>query len=254
MATVAIGDIHGNRRALDDLLTKVQADLHSEDTVVFLGDYIDRGPDAKGCVDRILEFRATVSAIVVALLGNHEDWLLMTLGDPTRHSWLLGMEAFDTISSYSHQVAAEQRASLEAAGPRLLTERVKLPYDLFFDIVPKSHLDFFQTLKTHWRTPDAVCVHGGLDPTIPGLEQQTREALLGGTDDFVEKYSGPDLIVYGHWGDTPLNADGWPVPRIQAHTIGIDTIAHGVLTAIRLPDRSVCRAPATRAGLSSREH
>ena len=55
MATVVIGDIHGNRRALDDLLSKVQAELQAEDTVVFLGDYIDRGPDARGCVDRILE-------------------------------------------------------------------------------------------------------------------------------------------------------------------------------------------------------
>lgn len=238
MATVVIGDIHGNLRALNDLLTKVQANLRPEDTVVFLGDYIDRGPDSKGCVDRILEFRATESATVVALIGNHEDWMLRALRDPTRHSWLLGMEAFDTISSYSREVAAELRASMEAAGPRLITEREALPYNLFFDIVPKSHMEFFQTLKTYWRTPDAVCVHGGLDPTKTGLEQQKREALIWGTADFVHKYSGPDLIVYGHWGDAPLNADGWPVPRLHAHTIGIDTIAHGVLTAIRLPDRS----------------
>lgn len=132
MATVVIGDIHGNYRALDDLLSKVQAGLQAEDTVVFLGDYIDRGPDSKSCVNRILEFHATVSATVVTLLGNHEDWLLRTLADPTRHSWVLGMEAFHTIASYSRSAAVELRSALEAAGPRLLTERVALPYDLFF--------------------------------------------------------------------------------------------------------------------------
>jgi serine/threonine protein phosphatase 1 len=242
MATVVIGDIHGNRRALDDLLSKVQAELQAEDTVVFLGDYIDRGPDARGCVDRILEFRATVSATVVTLLGNHEDWLLRSLADPTRHSWVLGMEAFDTIASYSRQAAAELRSALEAAGPRLLTERVALPYDLFFRALPKSHLDFFQTLQPYLRSPDALCVHGGLDPRILDLARQPRDAFLWGTDDFVQNYRGPDLVVYGHWGDALINPDGWPVPRIRTNTIGIDSIAHGVLTAIRLPGRNVLQS------------
>lgn len=239
MATVAIGDIHGNRRALDDLLLKMQPELQAEDTVVFLGDYIDRGPDAKGCIDRILEFRAAVSATVVTLLGNHEDWLLRSLTDPTRHSWVLGMEAFDTIASYSRTAALELRAALEAAGPRLLAERVRLPYELFFDSLPPSHLDFFRALQPYLRTTAAVCVHGGLDPAIRALEQQPREAFLWGTDDFVESYRGPDLVVYGHWGDAAINSAGWPEPRIGAHTVGIDSIAHGVLTAIRLPERHV---------------
>ncbi len=242
MATVAIGDIHGNCRALNDLLSKVQCELQAEDTVVFLGDYIDRGPDTKGCIDRILEFRATVSATVVTLLGNHEDWLLRTLADPTRHSWVLGMEAFDTIASYSRQAAVELRSALEAAGPRLLTERVTLPYDLFFSTLPKSHLDFFRTLQLYLRSPDALCVHGGLDPSVLDLQQQTRDAFLWGSDDFPQNYLGQDLVVYGHWGDTQINSEGWPVPRIGAHTIGIDSIAHGVLTAIRLPGRIVLQS------------
>jgi serine/threonine protein phosphatase 1 len=242
MATVAIGDIHGNYRALDDLLSKVQAGLQAEDTVVFLGDYVDRGPDSKSCVNRILEFRATVSATVVTLLGNHEDWLLQTLADPTRHSWVLGMEAFDTIASYSRQAAVELRSALEAAGPRLLTERVALPYDLFFSTLPNGHLDFFLSLQPYLRSSDALFVHGGLDPTILDLERQPRDAFLWGTDDFLQNYSGPDLVVYGHWGDAQINSEGWPVPRIGAHTIGIDTIAHGVLTAIRLPGRNVLQS------------
>jgi serine/threonine protein phosphatase 1 len=73
MATIAIGDIHGNIAALDDLLDQVARDLTASDEVVFLGDYIDRGPASKACIDRILDFRSHSAARVVTLLGNHED-------------------------------------------------------------------------------------------------------------------------------------------------------------------------------------
>ena len=75
--------------------------------------------------------------------------------------------------------------------PACSTERVALPYDLFFRTLPKSHLDFFQTLQPYLRSPDALCVHGGLDPTILDLARQPRDAFLWGTDDFVQNYRWP---------------------------------------------------------------
>ena len=87
MATLAIGDIHGHRPALEDLLGQIAGEVAEGDTVVFLGDYIDRGPDSKGCVDAILRFRSEVRADVVCLLGNHEDWLLRTMANHERHSF-----------------------------------------------------------------------------------------------------------------------------------------------------------------------
>ena len=72
VATIAIGDVHGNRAALDDLLCQLDGEVQPDDTVVFLGDYIDRGPDSKACVDAILAFRADSPATVVGLCGNHE--------------------------------------------------------------------------------------------------------------------------------------------------------------------------------------
>ena len=78
MSTIAIGDIHGNLRALEDLLSRITPELNAGDTVVFLGDYIDRGPDAKGCIQTILDFRRTTNGRVVTLLGNHEEWMLRT--------------------------------------------------------------------------------------------------------------------------------------------------------------------------------
>src|SRR5262245_65248174 len=98
---IAIGDIHGNIRALDDLLDKVVPELESTDTLVFLGDYIDRGPNVRECVDRIVQLKHTAPFSVVTLKGNHEDWMLRSYHDHTAHSWLYGMEAFDTIGSYS---------------------------------------------------------------------------------------------------------------------------------------------------------
>jgi serine/threonine protein phosphatase 1 len=239
MATLAIGDVHANLPALRDLLEQLTPVVEPGDSVVFLGDYIDRGPDAKGCIERILGFREETPARVETLLGNHEDWLLRSLASPTRHSWLLGMEAFDTIASYSPDAARALRAALEQAGPRLLTERVELPYHLFFDAMPVAHLAFLRGLKTHHRTPDALCVHGGLDPAVSELERQPREALVWGSDDFADRYRGAERVVYGHWGDASVGASGWPSPRVRERTIGIDTIAHGVLTAVRLPDLRV---------------
>ncbi len=90
MSTIAIGDIHGNLRALEDLLNRIIPHICSDDIVVFLGDYIDRGPDSKGCIEAILSFRDSYSGSVATLLGNHEQWLMRTYEDNTSHSWLLG--------------------------------------------------------------------------------------------------------------------------------------------------------------------
>ena len=242
MATAVIGDVHGNLRALDDLLAQLGPLLAAKDTAVFLGDYIDRGPDTRGCIDRILRWQKESPARVITLLGNHEDWLLRSIKDPTRHSWLVGMEADETIVSYSPRVARELRLALEQAGPRLLSERVVLPYELLVEAMPSSHLDFLRALKLYHRTEDALCVHGGLDPAIPSVEGQPREALLWGTDEFLDGYSGDEIVVYGHWGNAVLDREGWPRPRTQNRTIGVDTIAFGVLTAVVLPQMQVIQS------------
>ena len=235
MPTIAIGDIHGNLAALNDLLGQLAARLDACDTVVFLGDYIDRGPDSRGCIDRILEFRSVVPGDVITLLGNHEDWLLKTLQDPTRHSWILGMEAFPTIASYSSVTAEGLRHAIEELGPRVITERAPLPYETFVSELPQAHLAFLEGLRLYYRIEGTVFVHGGLDPIAGPVEEQAREKLLWGADDFLTTYEGPDLVVYGHWNNAVVGEDGWPMPRFSKATIGLDTIHHGVLSAVELP-------------------
>jgi Calcineurin-like phosphoesterase len=191
MATIAVGDVHGNLLALNDLLGLLRAQITNEDTVVFLGDYIDRGPDTKGCIDAILEFQQEMAGEVVCLRGNHEDW--------------------------------------------------------FFDCVPRSHISFFEGLVPYYQGPDGICVHGGLDVDGARLEDQPLEILLGGADGFPEDYTGAATVAYGHWDNAELDEQRWPRPKIIGATIGLDTISHGVLTAVRLTDRRLFQSSRYRA-------
>jgi len=245
MATVAIGDIHGNLLALESLISKILPELTPSDDLVFLGDYIDRGPDTCGCIETILQLQNSISSRVVCLMGNHEDWMLRSFRDPTSHSWIMAMEAWDTIRSYSSQAANGIRREMEMTARSLITGRVALPYYLFFDSLPPEHLDFFKNLRSYHRTPYVVCSHGGLDPASGPAEKQSREALLWGTDEFVHSYDGEDTIVYGHWRNCLIGKNGLPEPRItNGKAFGIDTIAEGVLTAIRFPELKIIQSSA----------
>ena len=114
--------------------------------------------------------------------------------------------------------------------------------------MPKAHIEFFESLRWFYQGPDCVCTHGGLDPGVAGIQNQPREALIWGVSGFPNRYDGPDTVVYGHWNNADLNADDWPSPKIVGRTIGIDTIAFGVLTAIRMPDRRVFQSARHEVG------
>ena len=147
MATVAVGDIHGNLAALLDLLGQLRTEVADGDVVVFLGDYIDRGPDSRGCVETILTFRDESRADVVCLLGNHEDWLKRTQNDHTRHSWFWGLPVFFWGRFFSPAAVRNWRAAAGEAGLRLYLGRYDLPYGVFFDAVPPSHRQFFCAIE-----------------------------------------------------------------------------------------------------------
>lgn len=242
MAVIAVGDIHGNLRALDDLLDQVTSEIGSGDTIIFLGDFIDRGPDSKGCIERILDLTRTTKAQVVGILGNHEQWMLQTCRDFTHHSWLLGMEAMETIQSYAPQAATKISERLADLGPRVILEKVQLPYELFFDAIPAEHMAFLSGLRTFFRAPEGVFVHGGVDPANGQVEAQPIDHLIWGVEGFPDQYHGNDRIVYGHANNAVLDEKGWPHPRILGQTYGLDTIAHGVLTALRLPDGAIIQS------------
>jgi serine/threonine protein phosphatase 1 len=240
MSTIAVGDIHGNLAALRSLLDAITPHLNAEDTLVFLGDYIDRGPDSKGCIEEILRLKTQGPFTVVTLLGNHEQWMLATRKDYTRHSWLLGASAFATIASYSASAAETLRAAVDEKEELLIFDDVALPYETFFETMPESHTRFFEELRLYYESDGAIFVHAGVDPEGGALEEQSETALIWGAHDFPRGYSGRRKVVYGHRRNCILDPGGWPQPHIvDEMTYGIDSIHTGVLTAIRMPDGKV---------------
>jgi hypothetical protein len=101
---------------------------------------------------------------------------------------------------------------------------------------------FLENLVPCHRTADGIFVHGGLDPRIRRLEHQSAAALVWGVDDFLTDYRGREIVVYGHLDNAVVDATGWPTPRVGHRTIGIDTISHGVLTAVGLPRREIVQS------------
>jgi len=105
--------------------------------------------------------------------------------------------------------------------------------------MPREHIRFFRELKTFHRTPDVICVHGGLslDGILDPLDDNVH---VWGPLGFPEDYAGVDPVVYGHRDNAVVNGDGSVRPCVESnHTYGIDTVSHGVLTAMRFPGRRV---------------
>jgi serine/threonine protein phosphatase 1 len=221
----AIGDIHGELGKLDELLARLP--LGAGDRLVFLGDYVDRGPDAKGVVDRLLELEKRVSCVF--LLGNHESMFLDFLGlqDPT----YFGGDAF-----------------LMNGGDRTLWS-----YDYFSRkrsdegfALPPEHDAFFRRCVLWHQEGDYLFVHAGLSPDLLG-ENDARYVLRRTRPmEFLWNRTTGDLphrlgltIVYGHTPGADFGVR-WNAP----FSIGIDTgaVYGGPLTALRLPDETIFQA------------
>jgi len=201
----AVGDIHGCRSRLEELLGRLELDP-DRDTVVFLGDYIDRGPDSRGVVETILDLRRRLPR-VVCLMGNHERMFLDFLADPGEAAVFLANGGGATLRSYSLRL--EDRPG---------------PGDL-----PEDHRRFFTSLSLWYETERYLFVHAGLRPGVPLAGQDPRD-LLWIRGEFTRS-SEPfgKTVIYGH---TPLRQ-----PFLDGTKIGIDTgaVFGGPLTCLELP-------------------
>jgi serine/threonine protein phosphatase 1 len=242
MATVAIGDIHGNLRALNHLLLRLKDTITSADTVVFLGDLIDGYPDSRGCIERVLQFQSESPSRTVSIMGNHEEWLLETMKDPTRHSWILSMKGLTTIGSYSKEVEELLRNEMKNIGPSLINDHLPLSYDAFFQAVPEAHKNYIGQMVGYYRDGQTMFVHGGVSKNYTKVENEDGHVLRWGYSDFPDGYAGNDTIVYGHNSDRAILRDEGPFPGEKNNTICIDTVKYGVLTAISMPSRKVIQS------------
>lgn len=233
MTIYAIGDIHGMAKQLKERLAAIRrhADAHDieKPTVVFVGDYVDRGPDSKAVLD-ILSGPGMAGFEPQFLLGNHDAFFLSAVNGRSNSNdiavWLRHTGGAETLESYG--------GSFRRHGPYEFLRRTD-------EWLPPAHKAFLIGLRTSWRKDDLFFSHAGFDPSRP-LEQQTPATLLYGDSDMFE-YDEPwlaaklrermgALAVHGHWTETS-GVQVWP------HRIGIDTgagFAAGRLTAVAIEE------------------
>ena len=206
----AIGDIHGCRSELEEMQARIRADLaahpHENPLVIYLGDYMDRGPDCRGVLENLMAAN-TPSLPARFLYGNHDSYSKLFLQDPhslhgCRFHWLEDvMGGPQTLKSYgvegaTPETAKEMRGAYEAA-------------------LPKAHLDWIEDCERSIHIGGYFFAHAGVNPDLP-LNEQTeyelmwiRQPFLKHRDDFGA------VVVHGHT----------PVREVENHgnRIAVDT-------------------------------
>jgi len=219
----AVGDVHGRLDVLEPLVRNIAADVLAtrpaeRPMLIFLGDYVDRGPDSRRVVDLILALRADPAFEVVALKGNHEEALLQFIQDPSFGSTWMDHGGGTTLVSYGVQPPATR------TDPDAWTKA----RDAFEGALPSTHRRFYEGLQLLQVVGDYAFVHAGVRPGV-ALDQQAERDLLWIRHEFIRE-RGPfgKVIVHGH---TPSEE-----AQLTPHRLGIDTGAYatGLLTAVRL--------------------
>jgi len=228
MKTFVIGDVHGRCAQLQGLLQMIPRDPEN-DTLVFLGDLIDRGFDAPGCVESVYTLCSENAERVKCLRGNHEQMLLEFI-DGVGNIWLAPVTGGElTFEQYTGQpLKVEKERDLEEA--RLLIKTS----------IPEKYLEFFRSLPLFYEDDFAIYVHAGLDHGKHPSEG-SPEALLWTRDmEFYKNYRGKPCL-FGHT-PTPFLPIRGRVGRhgiyIANSAIGIDTgyNHHSPLSCLSLPD------------------
>lgn len=215
---LVVGDIHGCLDLLDDALGRISG-ADDDMPLVFVGDYVDRGPDSAGVLRRLRALQASRSAPVICLGGNHEQMLLGFLDAPHRHyrPWLRhGGDA--TLRSYGIEPPAARASDADVE-----TLRARLAKAIGADMQI-----WLRALPQIWRSGNVWVTHAGADPMV-GLEVQDPHALIWGHPEF-QTYSRTDgqWVVHGHT----------IVPSVQCQDgrISVDTGAYrtGRLSLLRV--------------------
>ena len=217
-----IGDIHGCLDLLVNIHDQIAADAARQPPgvkrqVVYLGDYIDRGPDSRGVVDLLIS-EPLQGCERIFLKGNHESEMEAFIADPKpNHLWTQygGME---TALSYDVRIRAQV-----SAADRMLELR-----DRLVESISPAHKNFFANLRMSYEIGDYFMTHAGVRPELP-LALQNPADLLWIREPFLS-YPGPfeKIVIHGHTVT--------PQPITLPNQIGIDTGAYhsGKLTCLVL--------------------
>jgi Calcineurin-like phosphoesterase len=201
----AVGDIHGCYDKLAAMMKVLPWDKDSGDLLLFIGDYIDRGPKSAEVVDYLVKLRDKGGDFVF-LRGNHEKMLL---------------------DYYIHQ--KDQMLYVANGGAETIASYVEGAIGRKAFVLPEDHLEFLLALKPYYETEDYIFVHAGLRDGIP-IEEQSEEDLMWIREEFIySTFDWQKRVIFGH---TALET-----PFVTPGKIGIDTgaVYGNKLTAVELP-------------------
>lgn len=216
-----IGDIHGRLDLLDRAAAAIKRDVAEHDSnaiTVTLGDYIDRGPDSRGVLDRLIG--NPFPTPYIALKGNHEALFEDFLADPTIGPHWRRLGGLETLHSYGVRV-----------GALMLGKNYDEAANQMRAALPAEHRQFLQSLKTSFSHGRYFLCHAGVRPGVP-LERQREEDLLWIREEFLASTMDfGKIVVHGH---TPMDE-----PQVRPNRISIDTgaVMTGRLTCVVLDER-----------------
>jgi serine/threonine protein phosphatase 1 len=204
---LVIGDIHGCSQALQTLIEAI--DPQSDDLLVTLGDYVDRGPDSKGVIDLLLDLQQRCQ--LVPLLGNHELMMLSVIDEEADSTFWLTFGGRQTLNSYGGEM--EQ--------------------------IPEEHLEFFRQCVPFFETDDFIFVHANYAAHSP-LDAQPERLLFWEHLSAITPppHTSGKTVFVGH---TPQpSGEIWDL----GHLICLDTCCFGGgwLTALEAHSRQVWQA------------
>lgn len=220
-----IGDVHGRCDLLMRLIAMIDADIEARQienaTLVFVGDYVDRGPQSSLVLSLMLELIWDVNRRVIALKGNHEAMLLSFLDNPEKGPRWLKNGGYETLLSYGISGITEDSEP----------EKLALAAKQFRANIGEDIIGFLEDLQLSFQSGNVFISHAGADPTLP-LEKQSENDLVWGPDNFTKRKRRDKFwVAHGHYAQS--------APSIENGRISIDTGAYfsNQLTAARiLPD------------------
>jgi serine/threonine protein phosphatase 1 len=191
--TLVVGDIHGCSQALKLMLQEL--DPQPADTLVTLGDYVDRGPDARGVLELILEIETRTQ--LIPLLGNHEILMLDARDSTVEHSSWFAVGGSATMESYAGWAKPE------------------------WDKVPQRHWEFLSQRLRRWHATDThIFAHANVNAMLPMPDQSDDWLFWRRLDDSHPHFSGK-MLICGH------TAQKSGLPCLLPGRICIDTWAYG---------------------------